>query len=72
MNTKEFNKFMVNETPKFDQEIMNQIRPTSNWVGTVQYGRPDDHTMYLQTLESVRKISEGLAYKSPFSGCFKK
>lgn len=70
MNKKQFQNWLVNQTPVFDEEIMKSIRIQDNWMGVIRSGRLDDHSMYLVTLEAVRKLSEGSAYRGPFKGCF--
>lgn len=34
----DFAQFLVNETPKFDELIMEDIRPTDGWIGNVSTG----------------------------------
>lgn len=61
MNAQQFVSALVNEVLKFDQMIMESIRPVDGWIGNVSYGpfKPD----WFEVRESVRKLSEGRAYK---------
>jgi hypothetical protein len=33
---KAFEKFLVDQTPRFDEEIMQDIRPTDGWITLVE------------------------------------
>jgi hypothetical protein len=59
-----FAEFLVNQTPVFDEMIMEQIRPEDGWLLNVSYGDSwfDDYSL---TLTEVRRLSEGMAFK-PF------
>lgn len=65
----EFAQFLVDQTPRFDELIMQDIRPTDGWLLNVSGVYPvrvlPDWWM---CRESVRKICEGACYrKSRFS-----
>lgn len=54
---KDLAQFLVDETPKFDEEIMSQIRPASSWMCGGTYEEWLENR-YIRTLIKVRSISE--------------
>lgn len=53
----DFAQFFIDQTPKFDELIMESIRPADTWVPL-----PRRPASWWLTRESVRKIVEGNAY----------
>jgi len=60
MNIDEFAKFLLDETPRFDEKIMEGIRQKDDWIGVMHYGE-----QYLITLSAVRFISENAVNSIP-------
>lgn len=59
INCDEFVEFLLKRSEGLDDEIIRSLHPTDSWVGDVSRGAiwPED-----DTLEAVRKLSEGIAY----------
>jgi hypothetical protein len=54
-------KFMVEQAPVFDEQIMASIRPDSSW--TLEVNQPWEFDRWRSATESVRRLSEGSHYK---------
>ena len=55
--SKAFYEFLMRRVEQLDEKIISQLHPSDVWVGTVSTG-----PSWFFSRESVRKISEGLAY----------
>lgn len=65
IKAEDFAEWLVKQVPVFDEEIMAEIRPQLSWEGVTFCGHADmEYKMWIATTKSVRKLSEGLAYKS--------
>ncbi len=60
LTCKAYFDFLFNLTPKWEADILKDWFPEDDaWIGRVTVGMDDAEV----TLESVRQLSEGLAYK---------
>lgn len=65
MNEEDFIRLLVEQTPNFDEKIMADIRPKDGWLLNVATGCYDwQFERYVKRITAVRRISEGLAFKT--------
>lgn len=56
-----FTTFLLKQSERLDDEIIRSMHPTDSWIGTVTTRAIIPS--WFETLEHVRELSEGLAYK---------
>src|SRR5678810_849926 len=52
----DFGQFLVDHTPRFDELIMNDIRPTDGWLGNVSTGTTPMGTPVEITMDRFRAV----------------
>lgn len=59
---RDFAQFLVDQTPVFDEMILQDIRPTDGWLFNVSGGTSPCPAEWWERREDVRMIVEGPAY----------
>jgi len=62
MNCRKYYDYLFNKIPKWEADVLKDWFPEDDaWIGSVRCWNPE--AAQIEVLESVRRLSEGLAYK---------